>query len=74
MTNIDNLVQKACSENEKDFLSAYSGHMGMVMRELKIFKNKINAQKFEIKKNKQIMNLQAEVDYFQDEALQYRKF
>ena len=73
MANIDNLVQKACAENEKDFLNAYSGHMGMVMRELRNFKNKINAQKFEIKKNKQIMNLQAEVDYFQEEALNFRE-
>ena len=36
---------------EKDFLNAYSGHMGMVMRELRNFKQKINSEKFEMKKN-----------------------
>ena len=46
--------------------------MGMVMRELHQFKQKINFEKLEIKKNKQIGNLQAEVDYFQEEALHYR--
>ena len=54
---MDTLVQRACASNEKEFLSAYSGHMGMVMNELKLFKKKINANKFEMKKNKQIMNL-----------------
>ena len=53
-------------------MNAYSGHMGMIMRELKSFRNKINSQKFEMKKNKQIKNLQAEVDYFEKEALHYR--
>ena len=47
--------------------------MGMIQRELKNFRDKINAQKFELKKNKQIKNLQAEVDYFQEEALHYRE-
>ena len=73
VTNIDNLVQKVCADSEQDFLNAYTGHMGMIMRELKSFRNKINSQKFEMKKNKQIKNLQAEVDYFQEEALHYRK-
>ena len=45
-------------------MNAYSGHMGMVMRELRNFKNKINSERFEMKKNTQIKNLQAEVDYF----------
>ena len=71
--NIDALVHKACGDQEQDFLNAYSGHMGMVMRELKQFKNKINAQKFEVKKNKQIKNLQVELDFFQEEALHYRE-
>lgn len=44
----------------------------MVMRELHQFKQKINFEKLEMKKNKQIGNLQAEVDYFQEEALHYR--
>ena len=72
MANIDSLVSRVCADSEKDFLNAYSGHMGMVMRELHAFKQKINAEKFELKKNKQIGNLQAEVDYFQEEALHYR--
>ena len=33
--NIDNLVQRVCAESEQDFLNAYRGHMGMIMRELK---------------------------------------
>lgn len=38
--------------------------MDFVMRELRSFKKKINGQKFEMKKNKKIKNLQVEVDYF----------
>ena len=72
VANIDKLVQKVVNESEKDFLNAYSGHMGMIMRELRDFRKKINSQKFELKKNKQIKNLQAEVDYFTQEALHYR--
>ena len=72
MTSIDSIVQKVSADQEQDFLNAYSGHMGMVMRELRSFKLKINSQKFDMKKNKQIRNLQVEVDYFQEEALHYR--
>ena len=57
VANIDSLVSKVCADSEKDFLNAYSGHMGMVMRELHSFKRKINQEKFELKKNKQIGNL-----------------
>jgi hypothetical protein len=42
VANIDGLVSKVCADSEKDFLNAYSGHMGMVMRELHAFKRKIN--------------------------------
>ena len=52
VANIDKLVQKVVSESEKDFLNAYSGHMAMIMNELRNFRKKINAQKFELKKNK----------------------
>ena len=52
VTNIDKFVQSVCADNEKDFLNAYSGHMDMVMRELRNFKKRINAQKFELKKNR----------------------
>lgn len=61
------------SDQEQDFLNTYSGHMQFVMRELRNFKKKINGQKFEMKKNKKIKNLQVEVDYFQEEALHYRQ-
>ena len=47
--------------------------MRYVMQELRNYKNKINGQKFEMKKNKIIKNLQGEVDYFQEEALHFRK-
>ena len=43
--------------------------MNMVMKELQSFRTKINSQKFEFKKNRQIKNLQAEKEYFREEAL-----
>jgi hypothetical protein len=52
MTSIDSIVQKVSADQEQDFLNAYSGHMGMVTRELRAFKLKINSQKFDMKKNK----------------------
>lgn len=50
--NIDQLLQKICAESEQGFLNAYRGHMGMIQKELKDFRNKINAQKFELKRDK----------------------
>ena len=47
--------------------------MSMVMRELRNFKNKINSERFELKKNAQIKNLQAEKEYFQEQALRLRE-
>ena len=73
VANIDNLVQSVLANSEQDFLNAYSGHMDMIMRELRSFKVKINSQKFELKKNRQIKNLEAEREYFKEEALHFHK-
>ena len=73
VNEIESLVQKACSYNEQTFLDAYSGHMGAVMQQLKIFKKKINVQKFEMKKNKKIKSLTAEVDYFKNETIFFKE-
>ena len=45
----------------------------MVMKELQSFRTKINSQKFELKKNRQIKNLEAEKEYFKEEALHFHK-
>ena len=73
MGGIDQLVTQICADKEKDFLNAYSGQMGMIMRELNAFKMKINNEKLELKKNTKIRSLQSEVEYFQNEALHYRE-
>ena len=70
---INEFIQKISAHQEKNFLNAYSGHMSMVMRELRNFKNKINSERFELKKNAQIKNLQAEKEYFQEQALRLRE-
>ena len=51
VNKLDQFVNGMKAAQEKDFLNAYSGHMGMVMRELRNFKQKINSEKFEMKKN-----------------------
>lgn len=52
--NFDQRVEEMMMKQEKDFLSAYRGHMLKVQKELETLKKKCNEQEFLLKRDNRI--------------------
>lgn len=54
--------------HEKDFLVAYTSHMGKVYKDLERLKKKANENNFLLKKDQAVQRLQVQSDWFRQEA------
>lgn len=74
---VDNLAGKlglVLRKQEKDFLAAYRAHMYNVQKELQGLRAKVDESELELRKNKKIVALQKERDWYRSEALRLDTF
>ena len=67
--DFDSKLDRVVEKHEKDFLSAYRGHMLKVQKELSFLKKKANEQEFKLRKDDRIKSLEVSLDWFRKEAL-----
>ena len=73
LENFDEHLDHILERNEKDFLTAYRGHMLKVQKELEFFKTKTSEQEFRLRTNEHVQKLEKSLEWFRDEALNLGK-
>ncbi len=73
ISELDTKFDRVLERHEKDFLSAYRGHMIKVQKELNYLRRKAKEQEIKLKKDERINNLQKSLDWFRKEALKLGK-
>ncbi len=73
ISELDTKFDRVLERHEKDFLSAYRGHMIKVQKELNYLRRKAKEQEIKLKKDERINNLQKSLDWFRKAALKLGK-
>lgn len=69
LDNFDEHLDNILERNEKDFLTAYRGHMLKVQKELEYFKAKTSEQEFRMKMDEHVQKIEKSLEWFRSEAL-----
>lgn len=73
LDNFDEHLDNILERNEKDFLTAYRGHMLKVQKELEYFKAKTSEQEFRLKMDDHVQTIEKSLEWFRAEALNLGK-
>lgn len=69
IADLDKKVGNILTQHEADFLNVYRGHMFNIQKEMRMLKDKADAEESKRKKDELVVKLEHERDWFRNEAV-----
>lgn len=70
---IDGRIDSMIEKHEKDFITAYRGHMLKIAKEMEHLKKKCNEQEFLLRRDERVNSLEKQLEWFRAESLNLSK-